>query len=248
MKNRIIVFLFLIIVSASSLKATVWTTVSTGYWNDPAIWSAGIVPLYSTTDTFDIQHYIVMEDNLSFNTGSQLVIESTGGICGHHNITINANVPVVKYGILEIDTLLVNGGQVNCYAPGRVTLTCAGIVTGAGAYFVVNGCSMFVGPWFDCVQPEYSFTLSAIEEQNENTDFDLFPNPNDGSFVLSLHQHFSDAHIMLIDLTGRIVLLQAIPGNEGDQAFNAKGISPGLYMLILSEGQKQISTKKIVIE
>jgi len=175
------------LLGATALRAETWTTVHAGFWNSPSVWSTGVVPPHSGNDTFNLRHCIAIDQNLSFNTGGRLLIDSTGGICGHYTVTINANVNFDKYGILEIDTLVIQSGHVDFYPPGAAILTWYGIITGAGAYLDVHGDSMAVGPWFECVQPEFFFI--GIDELNHDTGFNLFPNPNTGEFTVTINEH-----------------------------------------------------------
>lgn len=225
-------------------KSTTWTTISNGFWNDPATWSTGIVPPLSSADSFNIKFPVAIQNNLTFNTGALLHIDSTGGICGHYKVTVKSGARISKFGILELDTLSIPGGIVTCQAPGQVILTCYGIISNGGS-FSVNGCSLAVGPWFNCLQPAYAFVL-GINEKDTNNPVVVYPNPNNGSFTLTYHLSAVKAELKIINLLGENVYRQYLYGTEGSVEIKISELRQGFYFweIVSEEG----ITKKGKIE
>lgn len=171
--KKLIIIIFLLFLNIHFAISAIWTTVSEGYWDSPSVWSTGIAPPYSSSDTFVIEHPIAFMDNLILNAGAFMMIDSSGGLCAHRNITVNAGASIIKYGILEVDSLLIPGGQVNCYIPGEVILWRYAIISNGGS--LTSNCSLSIGPWFNCRSPQFDFT-GVPEYENENT-ISIFPNP-----------------------------------------------------------------------
>lgn len=194
-----------------------WTTASSGFWNDPSTWSANTIPPYSGSDTFYIKHPVAFENNLFFNGTAFIKIDSAGGLCGHHNITVSTGVHFLKYGILELDTMNIPGGQVNFYAPGDVIFTMYGVLTNGGS-LTSNGCSFAVGPWFECLQPAFSFAIGINEYPK--SDVSVFPNPATGNFTFSFSSPLQNAVLQINDLTGRIIFREFFSGGELQVAVN----------------------------
>ena len=156
----------------SALPAT-WTTISPGYWNNPAVWSTGIVPPYASADTFIIHHPVAFEDNIILNAGAFMQIDSTGGLCAHNNITVNTGAAILKFGILEADSMDIPGGTVNCIMPGELILWKYETISNGGSFY--SDCTFNVGRWFECLRPWFGY-MSVSEYESEN-NISIFPNP-----------------------------------------------------------------------
>ena len=75
-KKILIAFIFTILAINSAFSST-WITISKGYWNNGSIWSTGMIPPYSSSDTIIIEHPVVFENNLYFNDGAFIQIDSS---------------------------------------------------------------------------------------------------------------------------------------------------------------------------
>lgn len=200
MKKIFILFVFFFLIF-ESVQSTTWETISYGYWNDGLTWTTGVAPPYSSSDTFIIKHPIVYGDDLIFNSGASVQIDSAGGICGHHTVIVKQNAEIISYGIFEADTLLIEGGTVLFLQPGEVILTKHGQLTVTGAYMYVN-CAMEVGLWFDCVQPQYSFA-TGIEELTMSS-FRLYPNPAKDILKIEVPSNqVSPLSLKIFDISGK---------------------------------------------
>ena len=167
-------FIFLGILFCFNGSATTWQTAGQGYWNSGFVWVGGVVPPYSSADTFYINHPIVIGDQITLLSGAYLRIDTSGGICGHERLNLNTNATLHNHGILELDTLKVPGGHVQNFITGSIILTFIGQFS-LGGSMSSNG-AMIVGPWFICHQPEYSF-LTGVHELTSNSGITLYPNP-----------------------------------------------------------------------
>ncbi len=213
-----------------------------GFWNSPSIWANAAVPPYNSADTIIIKHPVAFNNNLIFNSGGYLKIDTAGGLCGHNNITLKSGSKFLMRGILEIDSLLIPGGQVSLLSPGAVTLTCYGILSNGGSLTIT--CSLIVGPWFTCITPTFQF--AGIEENNKNSFIKLFPNPNNGLFVLRIDNEIENGELILINSIGQKIYEQKII--QGTNDIKTNGLSLGLYNYILLQNNQKIANGKLVIE
>jgi len=51
MKKVIVIFIIQVLVS-NCISATIWETVSRGFWEDASTWSGGNIPETTSSDTF----------------------------------------------------------------------------------------------------------------------------------------------------------------------------------------------------
>jgi hypothetical protein len=244
MKKLKHLLLFCLLVISSFSFSVTWKTVSTGFWNNPYVWSTGTVPPYSSADTFLIRNPVAITNDLFFQSGAFVKIDSSGGICGHYNATVFSGAKILKHGILELDSLKIPGGQVTCLSPGEVILTQYGIIT-AGGSLTVNGCSLSVGPWFECIQPAYSFII-GIEEPNVKDPIKIFPNPGNGVFELRLDTDTKFKKLIVSDLWGRTCFEQTIENNSENSLFDISLLKNGLYIWTLMDDTGRIQGKLLL--
>ncbi len=238
-----IIFFFLF---SQTVKSTTWQTISSGFWNNPSIWSTGVVPPSSSSDTFNIKFPVAFENNLFFNSGALLNIDSTGGLCGHHNITARLGAKITKYGIFELDSLIIPGGEVTCNGPGQVILSYSGIISNGGS-LSVNGCPFAVGPWFNCIQPAYSFTL-GIEETNLTSSFHLFPNPSKGNINMDYTLNTNEnGKLKIYNLSGQLLTEYFLIKNTTNFSITDLPLQNGIYFYSIFNNDKVVYSNKLVI-
>ncbi len=84
----------------------------------------------------------------------------------------------------------------------------------------------------------------------EVTDLQFFPNPSNGLFTLKFTSAEQGAANLLVrDLTGKVVLEQAIPEVQGsvEKEIDLTSQARGTYFLSITQGNRQL-TKKVVLE
>jgi len=243
MKKIFQIVLLFITCIAYQAKSNTWVNISSGYWDNPFIWQGGISPPCTLSDTIIINHPVAIKENILLNSNAYIFIDSTGGICGHHNITVMSGAKILKLGILEIDSLKIPGGIVNCSGNGEVILTLNGIISNGGS-FSVNDCSLSVGPWFNCVQPAFAFTLN-VEEINESL-FTLFPNPT--SDILTITTPSAQQKQILIsiyNMQGQ-EMISSLFQNKNTIALDVSALAKGIY-LVQVQRENRIVKKKLIV-
>lgn len=82
--------------------------------------------------------------------------------------------------------------------------------------------------------------------QTDNTDFKIFPNPNNGRFTLDVINGETGSVIRIFSATGSEVY-KSIIGEEQSYKIDLNGLDRGLYIVTLSDKRHQKS-KKIIVE
>jgi hypothetical protein len=204
--KKLLTLSIILFTGTTNLFATTWETADRGFWADSSVWVGGIVPPHASNDTFLIKHPIVIDQNLIFNSGASVLIESDGGICGHYKTNVNSNASIFSYGILELDSLHVLGGLVT-FKDGQLLLTEYARIEVSGARLKIDSAGiMKVGIWFDCVLPSYAFLVDLklnTEEVQLPSAVKVYPNPTSGILYIETDE---PSTVSLYDSKGTLLL------------------------------------------
>jgi len=113
--------------------------------------------------------------------------------------------------------------------------------------FVSNGTS--IGPGFDC-----SYTCNTgvgIPEADELLNFNLYPNPNDGTFKLILEFNTpSLVTLSMKDALGRIVKSwqPQVIGNRHSQKIEVAELAKGVYTVVAETGRRSYHKSVSIIK
>ncbi len=231
-------------VLVQAVMASKWETVSSGDWNSGGVWLGGVAPSYTSSDTFLIKHPVLLNATLILNAGANMQIDSLGGgICGHQKMRVGANAKVLTYGILEVDSLLIPGGNVNCLAPAVVILAHYGILSNGGSLH--TNCSFSVGFWFNCHLPEYAFA-TGVPSENLFSELSVYPNPFSSQTTLHTGTLLNNATLTVYNSYGQEVRkIEKISGQE--IKLQRDDLPGGLYFIRLTQGNQIYATEKLVI-
>jgi hypothetical protein len=114
-----------------------------------------------------------------------------------------------------------------------------------------DGLPSFCESDFDGEVEDYTLnimpTLSVEEFGFEN--FVIYPNPNQGEFIVKLNASLSSkVKIEIVDLRGRSIYNKTYTnGGDLEETLNLRNVQSGMYILKASDGLRQ-STRKIIIE
>jgi hypothetical protein len=220
----ILLWVSILIFSPKISNANTYITAVNGNWNNQGCWANSFIPLFTINDTVIIKHHIVLPSNLTLLNGAYILIESTGGLCGHIEIELNTGATLIKYGILEIDVLNQSGGIVSLYPPGNTIFTQYGSLTG-GSFN--NTSNLSVGPWFECQMPEYQF-LNGLNE-HKKLSFNIYPNPILASINIDLAINVKSYDVFIYNLQGVLVFQNQYSGKQ--KQIEANSLVTGTYFL-----------------
>jgi hypothetical protein len=240
---QFLIYLLLI----QKLSATTWTTKAGGNWNTASVWQGGIAPPAISADTFVITHDIYLTSNLTFNSNALLLIDSMGGLCGHYKMKVSSGASLIKYGTLDLDTLAIPGGAVNCYLPGSVILTMYGVVSGNGAQFNNHGCSLKVGPWFTCVFGDVPNSIETFD----TTGFTLFPNPCRSTFTIKTTTTYKETSCTIYNINGQVVYqaaMQTYSQIDKNTITINSDLPEDMYTIYLRDGTRVTHQRLVIIK
>ncbi len=239
-KSITILFIALLIIISKS-NAMQWYTQQAGFWNQGSTWLGGIAPDNFPNDTINIQHAVALTQNLYLGSACLFKIEANGSICGHNTMLVPAGATLLKYGLLELDTLYIPGGNVNCNPPGNVILTVYGLISNGGSLSIT--CNFQVGPWFECQLPEYGF-LTLNESNKIALDFNLHPNPANDFFMLNASKQSTKIQqIQVLDLSGKV--MQIVENYDPNDPIWIGDLAHSLYFLRI-KSEDNYYFKKII--
>lgn len=92
--------------------------------------------------------------------------------------------------------------------------------------------------------------VNTITQQKDN-DFNVYPNPNNGSFTVKFNADNSSQYLLEVtNVLGQIVYQRNISNASGECTanLNLNGYGKGVYIVVLKKGQEQQSIKKVVVE
>ena len=224
-KIKLHLILSLLLMSLNGLAVT-YTTNSQGYWHESSSWVNGDIPPYICSDTIIIQHSITFTDHLTLENGAYMEIESQGGLCGHQNLYL-VNSQLIKYGILQIDTMDINSSIVNCYPPGEVIATGQIMMYGAGHSFSLS-CPLAVGPWFECGSTFHPVEVVELSDSHMK----IFPNPAKNEINVET-TGIENAQISIYNLNNE--LLHSSKSNYTHKTtIDISNLPSGMYLLTIS--------------
>lgn len=228
-----ILLIFFIFLFVKPTSASTYSTITAGSWGAPSVWSGAIAPSFTTSDTIIINHPILFNEDLYFESGAFMQIESNGGLCGHKNITVTSNALIIKYGILELDSMFLTGGVVECYAPGEVIATSQVSLSGAGSSFSLDGCALSVGPWFEC----RDFFDEAVGITELNTEsFSVYPSPAKDFLNVNVSENTASYNLSIFNIQGRLIHHEIITGIKSKE-IDISDLPKGIYILYITNSE-----------
>lgn len=227
-----------------SSKATTWRTISNGNWNDSFVWANNIVPQYTLSDTILIKDSIRFQDNIILNSGSYLEIDSSGGLCGHYNITVPTGSKLISYGAFEVDTFYIPGGNVIMYVTNFLGASRIELTVSGASMNVYSNQLFCICPWDTCYGV---FTLPKLDSSiTIKNSFQIYPIPSNGNFSIKYSQ-INETIFMFYDLLGQEINSTKLFGNSGIQTFSFPNLSDGIYYWKIFSGIDILDKGKIVI-
>jgi hypothetical protein len=234
--KRVSFFIFIIsIFRIFNVHGSIYNTVASGFWTNSSTWQNGVIPPYTNNDTVVVKHFIQYSDDLVLNNGALLQVDSSGSICGHHNIIANTGSTIITYGNLLTDTMFGPGGHIYFNQPGSIILSAYG--TFSSGAIVISNTSLQVGPWFNCI------SKPAEINEKEVSEISVFPVPVKN--ILYIAGLPAKSKVYIYDMNNYHIRSFLIDANSDKTAVDVQGLPDGIY--ILSIEANTIFRKKVLI-
>jgi hypothetical protein len=226
-------------------RATVFTTVADGAWNDTTVWSGTGGPGYSFGDTVEIRHCVLYDEPLHMLAGSRVVLADSGKLCGHRNIHVTDGAWFYVYGRLYFDTLFVTYGHLLVRNNFQAFIGHLIHISGIGAT------GQFFGPWSFQYNPyicscsfdsflEYPPDTAMAEPEAQPFNIAAYPNPFTGVVYFTTHRDI--VGIVLADTRGRLVWRSESDTDHADFS----DLSPGTYFLTFFLASGETEARRLV--
>ena len=211
--------------------------------NDTYLWSTGATTAMITVmPTMTTTYTVVIDNGICQETDSVIV-------------TVNA-IPVVNLGndttIKASWSLTLDAGNPNAswmWSTGGTmqteTFDNTNLIVGANVVYVAvaeNNCSSS-----DTINIEVMDDVS-INESINNMNLDVYPNPSNGQFTMSIEGFEGSLEMNIVDLAGQVVYTESINvAGSYTNKFNVNSLASGVYYikLISKDGVK---VQKLVIQ
>ncbi|MEZ4801311.1 MAG: M12 family metallo-peptidase [Gelidibacter sp.] len=217
--------------------------------------SYSAIPIASTsTATFGADVYAKLSVNIThtYIGDLYLALQSPGG-----TFVALAQAPCGNFANLNV-TFVDGAGGFTCANPtvGEVApLQSLGAYSGETAngqwlFGVADAAAQDTGVVNSLTLDICTQTVTPLSvQENELTEFSIYPNPNNGEFTIKLNSGSNqDIKVQVYDIRGRMVFNNAYANTQTfNQTINLNAIQSGMYLVTVSDGEKQ-TTKKIIIE
>lgn len=202
MLNKYCLLIVLFTVYLNSFSKT-YTTKRSGPYTDSFTWQNNKGPSLNSHDTLLIQHYVELNNNLVFQSGAFVKIDSSGRLCGHYTTTVESNAYLLCFGVLQLDSLQVFGGLVDIKGKGKGVFTVSVILRILGAKMTTSDRATFaVGPWFVCQNPQRD---SKVNPLSTSSLFSIAPNPSSDITNFNFDKSLLNQELCIRDINGRII-------------------------------------------
>ncbi len=101
--------------------------------------------------------------------------------------------------------------------------------------------------YYNAIAAQFSTTALGNSEVFEST-FNIYPNPNKGSFNIEFKELTNSYAVEVYDITGQVIYDNRFDVNSLVQTINLQNTSSGIYFINIKSDNGLVVTKKIVIE
>jgi len=229
------------------VNSKTFQTVANGNWSDTLVWFANDVPPYSTSDTIFIKDSIRFDQDIFISGNSLLLVDSGGGLCGHHTITAYPGTSFCNAGIVEVDSLIIFGGYFLNFGFGNLLFHFMQITNGGSAAFVDSSYG-YGTLWEDCfvaephhyaAQPPDSTTVPECMART-------YPTPGDGNLKLE-YSLYNTGWFTLYNTAGQLIDKRELKQPSGLESIHGERFSNGLYLWEVRIGNQVCGRGKIIV-
>jgi hypothetical protein len=249
-KIKLNVLLPVILLSVySSVFSKTFQTVANGNWSDSLVWFANEVPPYSTSDSIHIKDSILFDQDIFITGNSLLLVDSGGGLCGHHTINVYTGTSFCNAGIVEVDSLMIYGGYFLNFGFGNLLFKKLMRVTNGGSAAFVDSSHGCGCNWEDCfvegsndgetTQPADSVTVRECTAR-------AYPTPGDGTLRLE-YNLFNNGWFTLYNTAGQLIDKKELKTLSGTESIHGENFSNGVYLWEVRIGSQVCGRGKIIV-
>ena len=87
---------------------------------------------------------------------------------------------------------------------------------------------------------------TGLKNKSQNTEISIYPNPNDGKFIINIPE-ITSGELKIISSQGKLIYSESIQQQRTRKLLNLNGISAGVYYIKLIHEQGVV-TKNLIIE
>ena len=173
---------------------------------------------------------------------------------GEQTITLNLHVPAGSYQLGANSACNLwrdaSGGVFPYTVSDLISIT--GNTAGSGAtayYYYFYNWQVQADP---CISPRAEVKVlvgNGIDEEDASVKYDLYPNPNNGEFILNINSRLNDnIAVTVLDINGKIVYSEHLHvKGKTNKKFDFGNFPKGVYFLKLVNSQN-VHNEKIIIE
>lgn len=212
--------------------------------------SGSTVTSYVPGDTYTLEFTVTSGGTPNGYAMQAVILDATNANAGDFLATSTANtqLSIIGNGREFVEHQGVNGTGVFS-ATWEAPATGTGAVTIYGIGMAVNGTGGTPG---DNTSPTNQVVLTESPASNitrlhgDESTFDIFPIPNNGSFNLTNRGEAGPASIQILTLEGRAVYEENVLNLIGTHSIYCKDLVPGIYIVEI-QGAKTRQTQRMIV-
>lgn len=228
---RLLLFAFSLVWGPS--KALTVKTLAHGNWENPACWSHAQVP--ANPDTIIVDHFMVLNQNLTISAPTVLLVNSTGTICGLYVFKNLCGSTFINYGGIHVNIIeTISGLNYNTVEYGTYMMVSGcGPAGGSFSNMPPNG---LVRSWITirCTNPDWEGGTATSSAEMENEELRVYPNPLSRQEDLSIITDHYTAY-SLTDVSGHLLCSGSFKDRVSIKTY---GLPAGIYFLKLEMNGK----------
>jgi hypothetical protein len=88
-------------------------------------------------------------------------------------------------------------------------------------------------------------STTGIEQFANSNEVNVYPNPNNGSFIVEPQNTLYNVHCTVYDINGKVVLSQSISGKT---SIDANALNEGVYNISISSNEVVINKRIVIVK
>ncbi len=90
-------------------------------------------------------------------------------------------------------------------------------------------------------------TITGIFSAENNVDFEILPNPNNGTFMISLNMKIQNGTVEIYDKLGQLIQTQNFSGKQQNE-ISLQNLPSGIYFVRISSPSGMSGAKRVIVE